>query len=130
MTTDSRSNEIIELTQRLLDSISQGDWAAYEKLCDPTLTAFEPEARGHLVTGMEFHKFYFDNLSHRMASNTTIAAPDVRFLGDEVAIICYVRLVQRMATDGTPGTSHYEETRVWQKQDGRWQHVHFHRSAP
>ena len=28
---------------------------------DPRLTAFEPEARGNLVEGLEFHKFYFDN---------------------------------------------------------------------
>ena len=28
-------------------------------LCDPTLSAFEPEARGSLLEGMEFHHFYF-----------------------------------------------------------------------
>lgn len=27
---------------------------------DPSLTCFEPEALGNLVTGMDFHKFYFD----------------------------------------------------------------------
>ena len=31
------------------------------KLADPHITAFEPEARGHLVEGLEFHKFYFEN---------------------------------------------------------------------
>jgi len=31
------------------------------KVCDPNMTCFEPEAKGHLVEGMEFHKFYFDN---------------------------------------------------------------------
>lgn len=31
------------------------------KICDPHLTAFEPEAMGNLVEGMDFHKFYFDN---------------------------------------------------------------------
>lgn len=25
------------------------------------MTAFEPEALGNLVEGMDFHKFYFDN---------------------------------------------------------------------
>ncbi len=130
MTESFDHQEILELTQRLLDSVAGGDWDTYEKLCDPALTAFEPEARGHLVSGMEFHKFYFDNLSHRLAVNTTMAAPHVRFLGDDVAIVSYVRLMQRMGTDGTPGTSRHEETRVWQKQNGRWQHVHFHRSAP
>lgn len=33
----------------------------FRKICDPHLTAFEPEALGNLVEGMEFHKFYFDN---------------------------------------------------------------------
>lgn len=33
----------------------------YRRLCDPHLTAFEPEAIGNLVEGLEFHKFYFDN---------------------------------------------------------------------
>ena len=31
------------------------------RLCDPNMTAFEPEAIGNLVEGLEFHKFYFDN---------------------------------------------------------------------
>lgn len=34
---------------------------AFRKICDPHLTAFEPEALGNLVEGMDFHKFYFDN---------------------------------------------------------------------
>lgn len=25
------------------------------------MTAFEPEALGNLIEGMDFHKFYFDN---------------------------------------------------------------------
>lgn len=25
------------------------------------MTAFEPDALGNLITGMEFHKFYFEN---------------------------------------------------------------------
>jgi len=126
---DSKAKEIIDRTQVLLDSIAGGDWDTYTELCDPTLSCFEPEARGHLVHGMEFHQFYFDNLSHRMAVNTTITAPHVRFLGEQVAVISYVRLQQRMATDGTPGTGRWEETRIWENQDGQWRHVHFHRSA-
>jgi hypothetical protein len=33
----------------------------YSKICDPHVTAFEPESLGNLVEGMDFHKFYFEN---------------------------------------------------------------------
>lgn len=36
-------------------------FCVFRKICDPHLTAFEPEALGNLVEGMDFHKFYFDN---------------------------------------------------------------------
>lgn len=56
-----QQEEIIKTTEALIDSISRGDYASYEKFCDSEMTAFEPESLGHLVTGMTFHKFYFDN---------------------------------------------------------------------
>lgn len=118
--------EVLELTQRLLDSITQADWAAYQQLCDPSLTAFEPEAVGQLVQGMEFHRFYFDLGGIAERHNTTLCSPHVRLLGD-VAVVAYVRLLQRAGGDG-PFTIGYEETRVWHRQDGQWKHVHFHRS--
>lgn len=30
-------------------------------MCDPGMTAFEPEALGNLVEGLDFHRFYFEN---------------------------------------------------------------------
>lgn len=120
-------DELLQLSQRLLDCIADGDWAVYEELCDPTLTAFEPEAVGHLVEGMDFHRFYFNLGGARGPHHTTICAPHVRILGD-VAVVAYVRLNQRRGPDGAPETVGFEETRVWQRQDGRWRHVHFHRS--
>ena len=57
---DAIHQELLDLNQRLLDSIARGDWATYEELCDPTLTAFEPEARGQCVEGLAFHRFYFN----------------------------------------------------------------------
>ncbi len=121
--------ELLELNQRLLDSIAGGDWETYVDLCDPSLTAFEPEARGHLVEGMDFHRFYFDRKRPTGESNTTMASPQVRLLGDKVALVTCVRLIQHDGLDGQPVTARFEETRLWQRQDGRWQHVHFHRSA-
>jgi calcium/calmodulin-dependent protein kinase (CaM kinase) II len=58
-----------------------------------------------------------------------MASPHVRVMGD-VAVLSYVRLNQRVSADGTPTTKAVEETRVWQKQNGMWKHVHFHRSNP
>jgi len=127
MSTDSTA-ELIELNQRLLDVIAEGDWEGYSTLCDPSLTAFEPEARGHLVEGMEFHRFYFELGGSGGPRNNTISSPHVRLMGD-VAVVSYVRLVQRLDENGRPVTVCGEETRVWQRQDGAWRHVHFHRSA-
>jgi len=128
-TPEAQPQHLVELSQRLLDSIARGDWDTYAELCDPTLTCFEPEARGQLVRGMDFHRFYFDNLSFRSSSNITITSEDVRLLGDDVAVVCYVRLIQTLSDEGSPETARYEETRVWEKQNGVWKHVHFHRSA-
>lgn len=121
------ADELLRLNQRLLDSIAQGDWGAYEGLCDPSLTAFEPEALGHRVEGLAFHRFYFDLGSSQRVRRATMCDPHVRLMGD-IAVVSYVRLNQRVAPDGTPVTTGSEETRVWQRAEGTWRHVHFHRS--
>lgn len=126
---DSTENELLELCQQLLDSIDRQDWDVYTRLCDATLSAFEPEGVGHLIEGMPFHRFYFDMEATGRPKQSTISSPKVRLLGD-VAVVTYVRLVQRIQADGSAPSSGFEETRVWQKQDGAWKHVHFHRSIP
>jgi len=121
-------SELIELTQKLLGSIGAKNWAEYEQLCDSSLTCFEPEARGHLVEGLEFHKYYFGLGSAAGNRNTTLCSPHVRLMGDNAAVVSYVRLIQHLDASGQAQTSKFEETRVWQKKNGRWVHVHFHRS--
>ena len=123
------THELLKINQRLLDAIDRGDWPTYEELCDPSLTAFEPEARGQQVEGLEFHRFYFQLGGKGAPGQTTVCAPKVRLMGD-VGVISYVRLNQRVSGDGSPVTYSFEETRVWQRQDGQWRHVHFHRSVP
>jgi ketosteroid isomerase-like protein len=120
-------DELLSLTQELLDSIAAGDWATYERLCDPTLSSFEPEGRGHPVEGLEFHRYYFELGPGKTPRKTTMSSPRVRLMGD-AAVVSYVRLVQSIGDDGAPVTSAFEETRVWQMQQGTWRHVHFHRS--
>ncbi|XP_008204376.1 calcium/calmodulin-dependent protein kinase type II alpha chain isoform X25 [Nasonia vitripennis] len=129
---DARRQEIIKMTEQLIESINTGDFEAYTKICDPHLTAFEPEALGNLVEGMEFHKFYFDNVvlgKNCKAVNTTILNPHVHLLGEDAACIAYVRLTQYMDKQGVAHTQQSEESRVWHKKDNKWQNVHFHRSA-
>ena len=121
--------ELLELNERLLGAIAAGNWDTYDELCDPTLSAFEPEARGHLVEGMDFHRFYFNLESTTSPHNTTMSMPHVRLLGDDAAVVSCQRLVQKLNAEGVPVTARFEETRVWERQNGRWQHVHFHRSA-
>ncbi|NXT89140.1 KCC2D kinase, partial [Anhinga rufa] len=57
----ARKQEIIKVTEQLIEAINNGDFEAYTKICDPGLTSFEPEALGNLVEGMDFHRFYFEN---------------------------------------------------------------------
>ncbi|XP_059489099.1 calcium/calmodulin-dependent protein kinase type II alpha chain isoform X9 [Neocloeon triangulifer] len=131
---DARKQEIIKMTEQLIEAINNSDFEAYTKICDPHLTAFEPEALGNLVEGMDFHKFFFENgiclLSKNFkAINTTILNPHVHLIGDDGACIAYVRLTQYIDRQGQAHTQQSEETRVWHKRDGKWQNVHFHRSA-
>jgi calcium/calmodulin-dependent protein kinase (CaM kinase) II len=125
---ESTTKELLALSQRLLESIAAADWETYATLCDPSLSAFEPESLGHLVEGMEFHHFYFNLGAASGPHNTTIASPHVRIMGD-AAVVTYVRINQRCDADGKPVLSRCEETRVWQRIGGQWRHVHFHRSA-
>jgi calcium/calmodulin-dependent protein kinase (CaM kinase) II len=127
MTMQEAERELLALTQRLLDSIAAGDWATYAELCDPSLTAFEPEAPGQLVEGLDFHRFFFDLGGIRGPHQTTICSPRVRLFGD-VAVVAYARLVQRLKPEGGAETVGTTETRVWHRRDGRWRHVHFHRA--
>jgi hypothetical protein len=125
---DASTVELLQLNQRLLNSIASGDWPTYQELCDPSLTSYEPEALGQIIEGLDFHRYYFQFGGIKGPHNTTMCSPHVRLMGD-VAVIAYARLTQRMSDDRTPVTSGFLETRVWQRQDGRWKHVHFHRSA-
>ena len=88
------TNELLQLSQELLDSIATGDWATYARLCDADLSAFEPEARGQRVMGLDFHRYYFDLGAPEQPRHTTIVDPQVRLLGQDVALITYIRLVQ------------------------------------
>ncbi|XP_050793403.1 calcium/calmodulin-dependent protein kinase type II subunit beta isoform X4 [Gopherus flavomarginatus] len=126
-----RKQEIIKITEQLIEAVNNGDFEAYAKICDPGLTSFEPEALGNLVEGMDFHRFYFENLlsKNNKPIHTTILNPHVHVIGEDAACIAYIRLTQYIDGQGRPRTSQSEETRVWHRRDGKWQNVHFHCSG-
>lgn len=72
--------EVISCTEHLLTAIREKDFQEYRydfedqnsmnlsfslslssKLCSENVTCFEPESCSQMVTGLEFHKFYFEN---------------------------------------------------------------------
>ncbi|XP_063748500.1 calcium/calmodulin-dependent protein kinase type II subunit gamma-like isoform X7 [Eleginops maclovinus] len=126
-----RKQEIIKITEQLIEAINNGDFDAYTRICDPGLTSFEPEALGNLVEGMDFHKFYFENLLSKNSKpvHTTLLNPHVHLIGEDAACIAYIRLTQFVDTTGRPRSSQSEETRVWHRREGKWLNVHFHCSG-
>ncbi|XP_023183855.1 calcium/calmodulin-dependent protein kinase type II subunit gamma-like isoform X11 [Xiphophorus maculatus] len=127
----ARKQEIIKMTEQLIEAINNGDFDAYTRICDPGLTSFEPEALGNLVEGMDFHKFYFENLLSKNSKpvHTTILNPHVHLIGEDAACIAYIRLTQYMDSQGRPRSCQSEETRVWHRRDAKWLNVHFHCSG-
>ncbi|XP_044193459.1 calcium/calmodulin-dependent protein kinase type II delta chain isoform X10 [Thunnus albacares] len=130
-TKQTRKQEIIKITEQLIEAINNGDFDAYTRICDPGLTSFEPEALGNLVEGMDFHKFYFENLLSKNSKpvHTTLLNPHVHLIGEDAACIAYIRLTQFVDSTGRPRSSQSEETRVWHRRDGKWLNVHFHCSG-
>ncbi|KAE9554867.1 hypothetical protein FO519_001895 [Halicephalobus sp. NKZ332] len=133
----AQKQEIVRVTQQLQDAIACKDYETYARLCDPSMTCFEPEAQGNLVEDLDFHKFYFDNATVMNATSprkpqihTTVLNPNVHLMGEEGACIAYVRLIQYIDKNGEARTRQSQETRVWQKRNSRgWVCVHVHRSG-
>ncbi|NXA59107.1 KCC2D kinase, partial [Mohoua ochrocephala] len=133
----ARKQEIIKVTEQLIEAINNGDFEAYTKICDPGLTSFEPEALGNLVEGMDFHRFYFENGKYSLFiskeyyfSEFCYRCFSVCFCSAHSHITGHLRERRRyMDGSGMPKTMQSEETRVWHRRDGKWQNVHFHRSG-
>uniref|UniRef100_A0ABI7XGF9 calcium/calmodulin-dependent protein kinase n=1 Tax=Felis catus TaxID=9685 RepID=A0ABI7XGF9_FELCA len=103
--TKARKQEVIKITEQLIEAVNSGDFEAYA--------------------------FYFENLLAKNSKpiHTTILNPHVHVIGEDAACIAYIRLTQYIDGQGRPRTSQSEETRVWHRRDGKWQNVHFHCSG-
>ena len=121
-------DELLILNEKLLEAIDTNDYETYTELCDVNLSAFEPEAMGQLVEGLPFHAFYLLREASSASKQSTICSPRVRMLGDDAAVVTFVRLLQKSSPESGDSVASCEETRIWQRIDGNWKHVHFHRS--
>ena len=146
--------EVLRCNAELLSAIGQGDWRTYSRLCADDITCFEPETAGQQVSGLDFHRFFFDlgggggesdgdsdgssaqagqaaaaSTSTSTAPLNTMCSPVVRVMGP-VAIVSYARATQAVGEGGAPRTQVSHETRVWQRSavDGTWKNVHLHKS--
>ena len=120
--------EIIATTKRLLSAVGAGDYSTYESLSSADITCIEPETQGNIVTGLPFHKYYFDLAKSSPKTNApptqnSISSPHVRMLGSDHALISYVRVIQNGDKIATAN-----ETRLWKREGGVWKNIHFHRS--
>lgn len=128
---DSVRMEIIRLTEQWIAYCTVGDFEAFTRLVDPGITCFMPGTCGNMVEGLDFHKFFFDNVVSRSAksSNTYVLNPYVHLLGNSAACIAFTRLTQYIDRSGLPHTQQSEDTVVWLKRSSGWQIVHIHRSV-
>ena len=130
MDNGSDTNTLINLTQKLLDSIANKDWDTYASLVEEKFTAIEKEANYNVVEGLEFHKFYFDLPNDQnIAIKENILQPLIRITGD-IGIVCYKRLRTIVNIDNnTTKTEVGTETRVWRNNlNTGWRLIHFHKS--
>ncbi|XP_057689238.1 calcium/calmodulin-dependent protein kinase type II delta chain-like [Corythoichthys intestinalis] len=125
----AQKQEIIEATKKLLTAIGGGDFEAYKKMRHPDLTSFESESIGVLVKNMEFHRYFIENVLPPGVLHTLIVNPHVHMLGKDAAYIAYIRLTQSVGQDFKGKTDRAEETRIWQRNNGTWLNVHFHRTG-
>ena len=125
----SEVNTILNLTQKLLDSISKKDWETYVSLVDEKCSSIEPETNNNYIEGLDFHKFYFDlPATSHMKVKENICQPNTKIFG-EIAVITYRRLTQIYIQEVCePKTVCSLETRIWKKVDNGWKLIHFHRS--
>lgn len=126
--TKKAEEELIDINRSLLTAISSGDWKTYSELVSADATCIEPETSKQIVSGLEFHKFYFDlpgdPTVKQEPKNTTMSDIHAKVVGS-LGYLTYNRVTQVGLK-----TSVAQETRCWEKnKEGQWRMTHFHKSV-
>ncbi|KAL5264196.1 hypothetical protein ACHWQZ_G005323 [Mnemiopsis leidyi] len=121
--------EVLSKVHSLLYYICVGDLDAYQEMVLPTMTCFEPETKGQLIEGTQFHQFMFESSKRdRPKVNCTMISPHVQLLGTDAAVVSYIRLVQCTNSANVTTTERWSETRVLHRVSDTWKLAHCHRS--
>uniref|UniRef100_A0A3Q3J2U7 calcium/calmodulin-dependent protein kinase n=1 Tax=Monopterus albus TaxID=43700 RepID=A0A3Q3J2U7_MONAL len=115
----ARKQEIIKITEQLIEAINNGDFDAYAyiKICNSSTSSFIIVLLLSVLA------------KNSKPIHTTILNPHVHLIGEDAACIAYIRLTQFVDSQGRPRSSQSEETRVWHRRDSKWQNIHFHCSG-
>ena len=81
------------------EAIQMSNFEEYKKYTIATTTAFEPNAKGILIEGLDFQKFYLNEPNRKM--KVTVVNPKVKILSSQSAMTTCSVLHQRI-TDQTP----------------------------
>lgn len=118
--------ELKQILMKLLHGIRTGDVDTYKELVSKSLSCFEPETQGHNVDGLAFHLFFMEHSKIKDPYHLEIVNPIIRVYGD-TGYTAYT-LIQNKLKDGNYVITQVNETRIFNKENGKWKMVHFHRS--
>lgn len=125
-TFSEEEREIYQITLDLLHAIRRGQVDMYRELCSPSLTCIEPETSGNVVEGLDFHLFFLSHINKKLEYHIEILNPIIKVFND-TAYISY-SLLSNIYENSSFNLKTVFETRIYNKENGKWRMVHFHRS--
>lgn len=111
----------------LLHTIEKAEVETYQQRVSEKVTCFEPETGGAKVKGRDMHIFFVKNSTAPDHYFFDIIDPTFKISGD-LAYAAYTFLLAEISDGKTTSTTE-NVTRIFQKEEGEWKMVHFHRSV-
>lgn len=120
---------VIDTVQTLLNVISTGNVEAYARMVADDVSCFEHDAPPYRIDGVEFHlNMMKERKGRSRVTRIDVLAPRVQRFGN-IAIATYTVLKTVLDDDDDLSFDTANETRVFERREGDWIMVHFHRSA-
>lgn len=119
---------LVDKVHDLVRAATSGDFKSYAALNSPSSTCIEPETKGNIISGLAFHKHYFDlpppTIKQPPAQTTLTNIRAKVCCKGQMGFVTYNRVSQNGSD-----VSVAQETRIWEKNaSNEWVQVHFHKS--